>query len=313
MHFLRTGFLEHADDPVTCRSTHDGIVNHDHAFSLNCILQDIQFHAHTGFPLALLRLDKGSSDIAIFYKCGSIWNTGFERITKCSCISGFRYANDQICLNRAVLGKTSSCNDTGLIHTHTIDHAVRSCEINVFKYASAMFLLAHVLMAFNPLLRRYNNHLSRLHIPDKLCSDRIKCAAFRCKHVCIVAFSDAEWTEPKRITGTDQFSRTHDNQGIGTDQLLHGILNCFLCRRCLYTFPGNMICDHLGVDRRLEDCTIMCELSSKLRCIDKIPVMCQSKGTLDIIQYKRLCILSGTRTGCRISYMSNTDIAFELI
>ena len=168
-------------------------------------------------------------------------------------------------------------------------------------------------MALNPLLRRYNNHLSRLHIPDKFCADRIKRTAFGCKHVCIVAFSDAERAEPKRITGTDQFSRTHDNQGIGTDQFTHRILNCFLCRRCLYTLSCDMICNHLGVDRRLEDCTIMCEFSPKLRCIDEITVMCQSKGTLDIIQYKRLCILSGTRAGCLISYMANTDISFELI
>ena len=71
-----------------------------------------------------------------------------------------------------------------------------------------------------------------------------------------------------------------------------------------------MISNDLGINGGLENSTGILQFSSKLRRIDQVTVMGQSQSTLYIIQYQRLCILSGGSSRCRIADMSHTDVAF---
>ena len=72
----------------------------------------IQLHTDTGFPVALLWLNKSTSYISVLYKCRSIWNTGFQGIAECCRISGFRNTDHHICLYRTVFCQISSCHDS---------------------------------------------------------------------------------------------------------------------------------------------------------------------------------------------------------
>jgi len=72
-----------------------------------------------------------------------------------------------------------------------------------------MLLLTHILIGLNTILRRDRYDFSGLYITDKFCTDRIKGAAFRCKNIGIITFSDTERAESKWISGSDQLSWTH--------------------------------------------------------------------------------------------------------
>ena len=52
---------------------------------------------------------------------------------------------------------------------------------------------------------------------------------------------------------------------------------------------------------------------AKLCSIDEITVMCQSKRTLYIVQYKGLCIFSGTAACSGITYMSYPNVSIQAL
>mgnify|MGYP000825332424 CR=1 FL=1 len=66
-----------------------------------------------------------------------------------------------------------------------------------------------------------------------------------------------------------------------------------------------MISNDLGINGGLENSTGILQFSSKLRSIDQVTVMGQSQSTLYIIQYQRLCILSG----CLLYTSDAADVA----
>ena len=70
-----------------------------------------------------------------------------------------------------------------------------------------------------------------------------------------------------------------------------------------------MVCNDLGVNGGLEDCTAVFQLSAQLRRIDQVSVVGQSQGTLHIIEYQRLRVLSCAASRSRVTHMSHTNVS----
>ena len=83
-----------------------------------------------------------------------------------------------------------------MIDTHTVDHAVRSCKVNVLKNAVCrLLLLAQTCVRFDAFLCDRND-LTRQYIPYKLGTDRIQCTGFTRQYIGISPFADAQRAEP---------------------------------------------------------------------------------------------------------------------
>ena len=193
MNFGCSGFPQNLHDPVTRCSTNDRIIDHDHTLSCYCFLQRIQLNRYARFTIALFWFDKCSSDISILYKCRSVWNSRFHRISHCCCIPGFRNSHDKICFHRTVFCKISSSCDSCIVYADIINITVCSRKINPFKNASSalFFRDTKAFVGFNTTTRGDRYKFTRFYIADKFRSDRIKCTSFRCKNIGIIAFSDA--------------------------------------------------------------------------------------------------------------------------
>ena len=200
-----------------------------------------------------------------------------------------------------------------MIDTHTVDHAVRSCKVNVLKNAVCrLLLLAQTCVRFDAFLCDRND-LTRQYIPYKLGTNRIQCTGFTRQYIGISPFADAQRAEPLRISCSHQFSRRHDHKRIGSFDFLHGTGNCLFCRLASDTFSRNMICDHLGVNGRLKNRSAICQLFPQLRGIDQVSIVCKCKRAFDIIQYQRLCILSCAGSCRRITHMTDTDVSMKIL
>ena len=153
--------------------------------------------------------------------------------------------------------------------------AVRSCEINVFKHASGLFFRGkcHSHIRLNALFRSDGDNLSRLYIPDKLCTDCIKCTGLGCNDICIVSFSDAKRLKTKWVSGCNKLSRAHNKERISALNYLHCSCNGIFNRMTFKSFTGNYIADNLAVDCCLKDCATLFKTSADFKRIGKVAVM----------------------------------------
>ena len=72
MHLFRTCITQQLYNTVGSCSADDRIIDHDDTFAINNLSDRIQLDLYTAFPVFLLWLDKGSSDIGILYKSSII-------------------------------------------------------------------------------------------------------------------------------------------------------------------------------------------------------------------------------------------------
>jgi len=191
--------------------------------------------------------------------------------------------------------------------------AVRSGKINILKNTARLlsFRKRHRHIGLNPLFRRDRNHLSRLHIADKLRTDGIKGTALRSDDIGIIPLTDAERLKSKGISRPDQLPRTGNHQCICAFQLLAGSAHRFLRGMGIYTFSCHMVGNHLGVNGGLKNRACTLQILAELSGIDQISVVRQCQRPLDIIQHKGLGIFSrgGARRG--IAHMPHSDIPFH--
>ena len=198
-----------------------------------------------------------------------------------------------------------------MIHTHTVKHTVRSCKINVFEHTSCLLFYirqTHALIGFDAILRNGNN-LARLHITDKLRINGSQGTAFGYQNVGILLFTDAERLKAKRISGADHLARAHDDQGVSTLDLLHGIGHGLLNRRRAHTLSCDMVRNDLRINGSLENSAAVLQLSSQFRRIDQVSVVGQRQSTLYIVEYQRLGVLPGTASRSGVTHMSHTNIS----
>ena len=159
--------------------------------------------------------------------------------------------------------------------------------------------------------KTYN--LSRLYVSYKFSSDGSNRTALRSQEISIISFSNTKRLQSKRISGTDHLSRRTDNQCIRSLYLLHRIFYRIFCLLYIQTFSGDMICDHLRVNRCLENSACVLQFMAKFNGICQIAVMCNCKDPFHIIDNQRHRILSSGSTCCRISYMSDTKISLQFL
>ena len=117
--------------------------------------------------------------------------------------------------------------------------------------------------------------LARKHVADKGSTDRVKRACLGGQDIGIITLTDAERLEALRVTGADQLSRAGDHKGVGTLDLLHRVCHGLLSSSHLAALSGDVVGDDLGVDRGLENRSVVSELSAELRRIDKVSVVRQ--------------------------------------
>ena len=193
MYLFGSGVAEHLHNAVAGGAADDGIIDHNHALSIDCLLQDIQLYPDAGFPAALARLDKGTAHVTIFHKGGTVGDAGLKGIAEGRRIAGLGYAHHQVCLHRAVHGQESAGLNPRLIDADAVEMTVRAGKIDVFKDAAGLLILrkAMALIRFDAFLGRNCHDLTGLHVTHKGGADGIQGAGLAGQDVSVVALADA--------------------------------------------------------------------------------------------------------------------------
>ena len=244
MDFLRPGFFEHADQVFHRRTAHDRVIDEDNAFSPDSRFQNIKLDTDAIFAFFLGRFDEGSADIAIFMENNLIWNTGCLRISHRGGQAGIRYTGDEVGIGREGMCESRAAAQPCLIDAHIIDVAVEAGKIDVFENAVRPFFLLQAFIRKNAVAGD-GHDLTRFDITDKFAADRGDGTAFRCHDPDISLFAEAERTQTKWVTNTDQLARAGDNQGISATCFCRGPFDCLFSGRGSQTFSGDVERDYL--------------------------------------------------------------------
>ena len=133
MHLNRSGISEHLDYVRTGRAADYRVINEHNALAANRGADWIELDSDRLFPLRLSLLNKGSADIAVFYKTGFKRYSRFIGIPYGSVYAGVRNTYYNIRLNRILTGKHRSRAHTGNMHSRTVKHGIRTRKIHMFK------------------------------------------------------------------------------------------------------------------------------------------------------------------------------------
>ena len=145
---------------------------------------------YAGFSFFLGRLDKGSSNVAVFIKCKGKGNPWFFWISLCCRKTGFRNTCNNICFYRIRLGKRFTTPDSGIINLYSIDCTVKAGKINILKYTMCLFCTGKFHIGFQSIFCDSKN-FARFNITDKLRTHWGQRTAFRSNYISISSFSQA--------------------------------------------------------------------------------------------------------------------------
>ena len=137
------------------------------------------------------------------------------------------------------LRQDPSRSNTRGMYRPSVDHGVGAGKINILEDAQRFLFCMTVFPPGNNSVPAENQNFSRFHIPDEFCTDCRYRTAFRSHNIhSFFGFSITKRSESVRVSGTDQFLRGHQYQGIGAVQCVHCPAECFLNRWCSEPFLG---------------------------------------------------------------------------
>ena len=144
----------------------------------------------------------------------------------------------------------------------------------------------------------HHDNFTRLYVPYKISTRRIKRAGFAGKNDCVPYFSHAKRAKAVWISCRDQFSGAHHKQGIRAVDLADRTPNRLFNTVTVNAFPCNDIRDHLRVDRRLKNCAPVFQLLADFNSVCQIAVMRNCQNALNIAHDKRLRIFPHAAASC---------------
>ena len=126
MHLDRAGLAQHPDQRALGVAAHDGIVHHDQALAADDVAQRVELEADAQLPDRLGRLDEGAPDVGVFHQALAVRDARAFGVTDRGRGARFGYRNDQIGVDRVLLGQPATDLHPGGVHTAPGNRGVRA-------------------------------------------------------------------------------------------------------------------------------------------------------------------------------------------
>ena len=151
-----------------------------------------------------------------------------------------------------------------------------------------------------------------LNIPDKLRIQGIRRNTLGCNHVPVFGLPDAERLDAQRVAERVDDPVDHDHDRIGPTDLLHADIDRILHRPGFADLIDQDLCDDLRIGRGREDLAGLLVFCPELAGIDEVAVVGDGDEMLLELEVEGLDILRQVRSGCRVTDMPDTGIAFQI-
>ena len=184
--FARAGFLQSFHTRLARRPAHDGIVNDDNAFALHERLDEIQFHAHIEIADELRRLEKTASDVMVADERHLVRNAGFLGVTHRGTNAAVGHRNDEVGFDVVLARELATHFLPHVVNAVSVDDAVGTREINVFKNAERALLMLRPGLNAGDTFFVDDDDFARLNIADELRVNQIQRGRFARQNVSAV-------------------------------------------------------------------------------------------------------------------------------
>ena len=124
MNLSSSGLLEHLHQSPLGVAANDGVVHHNQPFSCNHLSEGIELEPDTQLANGLGGLNKGSTDIGVFYESVAKGDAALLAKTNCGRGSRFWRWHHKVCLNRELLGQCSTHLNPRLIDNPAVNGSV---------------------------------------------------------------------------------------------------------------------------------------------------------------------------------------------
>ena len=152
--------------------------------------------------------------------------------------------------------------------------------------------------------------LARFNIAQEIRANRVKGAAFRCKHICAAArFSDAERAEPVRVAHADELGGRSEHQGICALKLVHRLAHRLFDGRRLKPLLHDHIGDGLRVAGGLENGAAKLQLLPQLLGIYQVAVVRDRHAPLAMVYHNGLRVAALAPARGAIAHMAYRNVA----
>ena len=133
-------------------ATNDGVFNDNDVLTLEEFLDGVELNANAKIPHALGWLNKCPPHIMVTDHSHFKWYAGYFGISQGRISSGIRKRHDQVCLDRSLMRQLTAMGLSGEIDVLAENGAVRSGEIDKFKYAKGPAGSSRRLQTLNAII-----------------------------------------------------------------------------------------------------------------------------------------------------------------
>ena len=143
-----------------------------------CIRDRVYFQPYRGIALRLGRKDETAANIAVFDKAGDIGQMAGVGVSFRRFQSAVRHPAYHVGIHGIFLRQLDSHIKPRLVYAQPVNDGIGSCKVYVLKNAQPFIFTGKNLLACVCTISLDYDHISRLHVPDKLKSRTVQGTAF---------------------------------------------------------------------------------------------------------------------------------------
>ena len=227
----------HLHDLPAGGAAHDRVVDQQHIAAFELAGNHVEFLTHRFFAHALPRHDEGAAHIAVFDKAFAVRNTQQMRQLGGAGPTRFRNGDDHVDLigrhgGHHTLGQGFAQVQTRLVDRNTVEHRVRSGQVNKFKNAGVERGMVSTGLRVHIAVHVDKHGFAGGNVTVKDMPGAFQRNGFAGHHdsftTLVLAMTNTQGPDAKRVAKRQQaMARNQRHHGVGpTDALVHAAHRC---------------------------------------------------------------------------------------
>ncbi len=194
----RSGLPQHADQGALSVSAHNRIVDDDEASTFNVLPDRVELEADAQLPQGLRRLDEGASDIGVLHQPLAERDARGLGIADGRGGSGFRGGDDEVCVNRVLLGQLAAHLGPCGVDVLAVELAVGTREVDVFEDAASLARFGEAVRTQTVFVD--GDELTGFDVADELSTDDVECRGLRGHDPAVLQPAQRQGSDPVPVT-----------------------------------------------------------------------------------------------------------------
>ena len=230
MDFFGTSSPEHFDHGAGGVAPHNAVVDDDDSFVAQVVTERIELELDAHFAQAVVGLDEGAPDVAVFDEAFAVGDTGLLRIADGSRHPTIGHRDDDVSFDGRFLGQDASCFYAGRVQRVAVDVGIRASKVDVLEQAEGA--LGGGMAANGAWTGCVNgDDFAGVEFAHVFGANGGECATFGGDHPAVADATEAEWVHAPRITDRVECVTGENGQAVGAFGALEQGVDAFIPAR----------------------------------------------------------------------------------